>query len=166
MKKTNILFLIISLFLLSCNTERRLQRIYLKHPYSLAKACENFFPSDGTEVSTIISYLPGDTLYLPGDTIKLDCDTAKGVKTIKCPPTKIVHDTVKKEIERKVFDSAKSFILNHKIDSLIQANNKKENDISKFEEKVKNKNHTIGKLIAVLVAGTTAFILWVVYKIK
>ena len=166
MKKTNTFLILLSIFLLSCNVERRLQKIYVKHPELLAQACNRFFPSDGTEVSTIITYLPGDTLYLPSDSVYIDCDTAQGLQVIPCPPTKIIHDTVKEKIEKKVFDSARSFLLNRKIDSLVKSNEKKQSKVEDFEDKVKSKNRTIGRLIAILVAGTTAFILWVVYKIK
>jgi hypothetical protein len=166
MKKTNIILILLSIFLFSCNVERRLQKIYVKHPELLAQACNRFFPSDGTEVSTIITYLPGDTLYLPGDSVYIDCDTTKGLQVIQCPPTKIIHDTVKEKIEKKVFDSARSFLLNRKIDSLVQSNEKKQNKLEEFEDKVKKRNRTIGQLIAVIVASATAFILWVVYKIK
>lgn len=152
---------LILLCLVSCNTEKQLQRISIKKPQVLAKYCSTQFPCDGTATTTVITYLPGDTTYLPSDTVRIDCDTAKGVQEVPCPPTKVIRDTIKKETEKKVFDSARAFLYNYQKDSLVKEIIKKEvNNQVLSEKNIKLKGRLTNVAIALsLFIFTTTFLI-------
>jgi hypothetical protein len=97
---TAIALVLILLFLFGlsgCMTEKNLQKHNERFPEAAAKYCSDKFPITETHKSDTL--LTTDTLYQEGPWVDTTvyCDTMFITKTVtvKCPPSKIIRDTIR-----------------------------------------------------------------------
>jgi hypothetical protein len=167
MKKILFIFLLLITSCISLKQDsRKLHRISQRHPEVIVEKCKVSFNSADSIHESIV-YLPGITKYMD-NFIEVNCDSIinsfktikekKDINTskfkVKCPPSKIIRDTVIKEKFIKEIDKASIYLLEKTKDSLSQVSMEQ-------KTKIKTKNKTIVILGSIL----SLLAIWTLFKL-
>ena len=114
--------LVIACILQGCNPTKRITRIAINHPGSLARPCADFYPPTKLTDKTNTVYLPGKEIAGPTRFVTVDCDSATAaisqtgtvhrvLVNAPCPPSTKQVDTINTERTITIENTARIEVL-------------------------------------------------------
>lgn len=105
--------------LFSCKTPaERIALQFTKHPIDAKRKCIEMYPPKET-ITTKIEFLPGIPILTPGPVINCDSlkPNASGLKVFECPPSRTIHDTIKIDSTKVLYDTKQMDVLKADLDN-------------------------------------------------
>ena len=105
--------------LFGCKTPaERIALQFTKHPIDAKRKCIEMYPPKET-ITTKIEFLPGIPILTPGPVINCDSlkPNASGLKVFECPPSRTIHDTIKIDSTKVLYDTKQMDVLKADLDN-------------------------------------------------